>query len=124
MKRLLSVLLASLAFPVAAQDYPAKIVRIIVPFPAGGSTDVLARMVAQRLNESHGQIFIVENRPGATGTIAGAFVAKSAPDGYNLIMHSVSTYIAGYLYRKPGYDAANAFTPIINCVVNPFILVS
>ena len=124
MKCLLSVLLALLAFPVAAQDYPSKIVRIIVPFPAGGSTDVLARMVAQRLNESHGQNFIVEDRPGATGTIAGAFVAKSPPDGYTLIMHSVSTYTAGYLYRKLSYDAARAFAPIINCVVNPFILVS
>jgi tripartite-type tricarboxylate transporter receptor subunit TctC len=124
MKRMLSVLLALLAFPVAAQNYPGKIVKIIVPFPAGGSTDVLARMVAQRLNESHGQIFIAENRPGATGTIAGAFVAKSPPDGYTLIMHSVSTYTAGYLYRKLSYDAARAFAPIINCVVNPFILVS
>ena len=124
MKHLLSVLLALPAFPVAAQEYPAKIVRIIVPFPAGGSTDVLARMAAQKLNESHGQIFIVEDRPGATGTIAGAFVAKSAPDGYTLIMHSMSTYTAGYLYRKLSYDAASAFAPIINCTVNPFYLVS
>ena len=124
MKRLLSVLLALLAFPVVAQDYPSKIVRVIVPFPAGGSTDVLARMVAQRLNESHGQMFIVEDRPGATGTIAGAFVAKSPADGYTLIMHSMSTYTAGYLYRKLSYDAARAFAPIINCTVNPFILVS
>lgn len=124
MKRLLSVLLALLAFPVAAQNYPAKTVRIIVPFPAGGSTDVLARMVAQRLNDSHGQLFIVEDRPGATGTIAGAFVAKSPPDGYTLIMHSMSTYTAGYLYRKLSYDAATAFAPIVNCTVNPFYLVS
>ena len=80
MKRLIGVVLALLAFPVAAQDYPSKTARIVVPFPAGGSTDVLARMVAQKLNESYGQLFIVENRPGATGTIAGAFVAKSAPD--------------------------------------------
>ena len=124
MKHLLRMLLAALAFPVAAQDYPAKTVRIIVPFPAGGSTDVLARMAAQRLNESHGQMFIVENRPGATGTIAGAFVAKSPPDGYTLIMHSVSTYTAGYLYRKLSYDGVKAFAPIINCTVNPFYLVS
>jgi tripartite-type tricarboxylate transporter receptor subunit TctC len=124
MKRLLSVLLTLLIFPVAAQDYPSKVVRIIVPFPAGGSTDVLARMVAQKLNEIHGQNFIVENRPGATGTIASAFVAKSAPDGYTLIMHSLSTYTAGYLYRKLSYDAATAFAPIVNCVVNPFYLVS
>ena len=124
MKRLLSVLLALLAFPVAAQNYPAKIVRTIVPFPAGGSTDVLARMLAQRLNASHGQLFIVEDRPGATGTIAGAFVAKSPPDGYTLIMHSMSTYTAGYLYRKLSYDAATAFAPIVNCTVNPFYLLS
>ena len=120
----LPVLLAMLACPVAAQDYPAKVVRIIVPFPAGGSTDILARMAAQKLNESHGQNFIVENRAGATGTIASAFVAKSPADGYTLIMHSVSTYMAGYLYRKLPYDAATAFAPIINCTVNPFILVS
>lgn len=120
----LAALLAWLACPVAAQDYPAKVVRIIVPFPAGGSTDILARMAAQKLNESRGQNFIVENRAGATGTIASAFVAKSPADGYTLIMHSVSTYMAGYLYRKLPYDAATAFAPIINCTVNPFILVS
>ncbi len=124
MKRSLCVLLALLAFPVAAQNYPAKTVRTIVPFPAGGSTDVLARMVSQRLNESYGQLFIVEDRPGATGTIAGALVAKSPPDGYTLIMHSMSTYTAGYLYRKLSYDAATAFAPIVNCTVNPFYLLS
>jgi tripartite-type tricarboxylate transporter receptor subunit TctC len=124
MKRLLSLLLAFLAFPVAAQTYPSKTVRIVVPFPAGGSTDVLARMVAENLNKSQGQLFIVDDRPGATGTIAGAMVANSAPDGYTLIMHSVSTYTAGYLYRKLSYDAAKAFAPIVNLSVNPFIVVS
>ncbi|HEV7390264.1 MAG TPA: tripartite tricarboxylate transporter substrate binding protein [Burkholderiales bacterium] len=124
MKRLLSVLLVLLAFPVAAQTYPSKTVRIVVPFPAGGSTDVLARVVAENLNKSHGQLLIVDNRPGATGTIGGALVASSAPDGYTLIMHSVSTYIAGFMYRKVSYDAARAFAPIINLSVNPFILVS
>lgn len=124
MRRLSSILLALLAFPVAAQNYPSKTVRTIVPFPAGGSTDVLARMISQKLNESYGQLFIVEDRPGATGTIAGALVAKSAPDGYTLIMHSMSTYTAGYLYRKLSYDAATAFAPIVNCTVNPFYLLS
>ena len=127
MKRLLCILPALpglFAGSILAQEYPAKIVRIVVPFPAGGSTDIIARMAAQKLNESRGQNFIVEDRPGATGTIASAFVAKSAPDGYTLIMHSVSTYMAGYLYRNLSYDAAKAFAPVINCVVNPFIVAS
>jgi len=124
MKRLLCVLLTALAFPAVAQDYPNKIAKIIVPFPAGGSTDVEARMIAQRLNETYGQLFIVEDRPGATGTIAAAFVAKSPADGYTLILHSMSTYTAGYLYRKLSYDAATAFAPIINCTVYPFYLLS
>jgi tripartite-type tricarboxylate transporter receptor subunit TctC len=124
MKRLLSVVLALFALPIAAQDYPGKTVRVIVPFPAGGSTDVLARMVAENLNKTQRPLFIVEDRPGATGTIAGALVAGSPPDGYTLIMHSMSTYTAGYLYRKLRYDAARAFAPIINLSVNPFILVS
>jgi tripartite-type tricarboxylate transporter receptor subunit TctC len=124
MKRLLSVLLALLAFPVAAQDYPNKIVKIIVPFAAGGSTDVEARLIAQKLNDIHGQLFVVEDRPGATGTIAAALVAKSPPDGYTLIMHSMSTYTAGFEYRNLSYDPEKAFAPIINCTLYPFYLVS
>src|SRR5262249_51958551 len=124
MKRLLGVLLCLLAVPVAGQAYPSRPVRIIVPFAAGGSTDVLSRLAAQKLNETRGYNTIVDNRPGATGTIAAAVVAKSPPDGYTLIMHSVSTYIAGYLYHKLSYDAATAFAPIINCAVNPFYLLS
>ncbi len=120
----LNTLVTLTALPVAAQEYPNRLVRIVVPFPAGGSTDVLARIVAQKLNETPGQNVIVEDRPGATGTIAGAFVAKSAADGYTLIMHSASTYTAGFLYRKLSYDAGTAFAPIINCVVNPFYLVA
>jgi tripartite-type tricarboxylate transporter receptor subunit TctC len=110
--------------PAAAQEYPSKLVRIVVPFPAGGSTDVVSRMLAQRLTETLGQSFIVENRPGATGTIASAFVAKSPPDGHTLIMHSSSSYTAGFLYRKLSYDAATAFAPIIRCAVGGLLLVS
>ena len=124
MKRVMAALLATLALPAAAQSYPAKTVRIVVPFPAGGSTDILARVAAENLNKSYGQLFIVDNRPGATGTIGGAIVASSVPDGYTLIMHSVSTYIAAFLYRKISYDAARAFTPVVNLSVNPFLLVS
>jgi len=124
MTRVLFVVLLSGALQAAAQTYPGKTVRIVVPFPAGGSTDVLARMSAEHLNKTHGQLFIVDNRPGATGTIASALVANSAPDGYTLLMHSVSTYIAGYMYKKVSYDPAKAFAPIVNLSVNPFILVS
>jgi tripartite-type tricarboxylate transporter receptor subunit TctC len=120
----LLALAASLAPNAVAQDYPAKVVRIVVPFPAGGSTDVLARLVAQKLTESYGQNFIVENRPGATGTIAGAFVAKSAADGYTLIMHSSSSYTSGFLYRKISYDAGRAFTPVIRCAISGLYITS
>jgi tripartite-type tricarboxylate transporter receptor subunit TctC len=99
-------------------------VRIVVPFAAGGSTDAIARVLGQKLNQSLGQNFIVENRPGATGTIAGAFVAKSAPDGYTLLLHSTSSYIAPFVYSKPPYDGARAFTPVIRCVISGLSLVS
>ncbi len=121
---MLAAQLSPLAMSAVAQEYPAKVVRTIVPFPAGGSTDVLARLVAQRLAETYGQNFLVENRPGATGTIGGAFVAKSAADGYTLIMHSSSTYTAGFLYRKLSYDAASAFAPIIRCAISGLYIVS
>jgi tripartite-type tricarboxylate transporter receptor subunit TctC len=126
-KRLRSVLpalLAPLALSAAAQDYPAKVVRIVVPFPAGGQSDILARLIGQKLTQSMGQNFIVENRPGATGTIAGAVVAKSAADGYTLIMHSSSSYTAGFLYSKLPYDGARAFTPVIRCMISGLYLVS
>ncbi len=124
MKRWLMILAAALVFPAAAQNYPGKMVRIIGPFAAGGGNDVLARMLAQKLNESHGQFFMVENRGGATGTIGAALVAKSPPDGYTLILHSTSTYIAGYLYRSVPYDPVKSFAPVINCVIYPFYLVA
>lgn len=120
----LAALLAPLALTAAAQDYPAKVVKIVVPFPAGGSTDVLSRLVAQKLTQAHGQNFIVDNRPGATGTIAGAIVAKSPPDGYTLMMHSSSSYTAGFLYSKLPYDAARAFTPVIRCAISGLYMVS
>lgn len=124
MKRLLTIVLMSLALPAAAQNYPNKVVRIIGPFSAGAGSDILARLLAQKLNETYGQFFIVENRAGATGTIGAAFVAKAPPDGYSLILHSSSTYIAGYLYRSVPYDPVKSFAPIINCVKYPFFIVA
>ena len=117
-------LLLTFAAGACAQDYPVKLVRMIVPFPAGGSTDVLARMVSQKLGETYRQNFFVDNRPGATGTIAAAFVAQSAPDGHTLIMHSSSSYTAGFLYRKLSYDAGRAFTPVIRGTLSGLYIVS
>lgn len=123
-RTVLLALLAPLAWTAAAQDYPARTVRIVVPFPAGGSTDILSRLIVQKLSQVHGPKFIVENRPGATGTIAGAFVAKSAPDGYTLLMHSSSSYVAGFVYSKLPYDGAHAFTPVIRCSLSGLSVVS
>jgi tripartite-type tricarboxylate transporter receptor subunit TctC len=124
MKRSLIILMVALALPVAAQNYPTRVVRIIGPFAAGGGIDVLARMLAQKLNESYGQFFMVENKAGATGTMGAALVAKSPPDGYTLILHSSSTYIAPYLYRSVPYDAVKSFAPVVNCVMYPFYIVA
>lgn len=124
LRGMLPALLSAFAANAAAQEYPARLVRIVVPFAAGGSTDIIARLVAQKLTPLMGQNFLVENRLGATGTIAGAIVAKSAPDGYTLIMHSSSSYMAGFFYSKLPYDGPRAFTPVIRCVISGLYLVS
>src|SRR5687767_156067 len=101
---LLPALVANAAY---AQDFPAKPIRIIVPFPAGAATDSLARTVAADMNKAWGQPVIVENRSGATGTIGSSYVSKSPPDGYTLLMATTSTHsIAPNLYKVAPYDAA------------------
>jgi tripartite-type tricarboxylate transporter receptor subunit TctC len=97
-----------------AQSYPAKPVHLVVPFPAGGNTDIYARAMAQKLGELLGQRVVIDNRPGAGGSIGGDFVARAAPDGYTLIAGTTSTFgIGPNLYRKPPYDPVRDFAPVI-----------
>jgi tripartite-type tricarboxylate transporter receptor subunit TctC len=103
--------------------YPAHPVRVVVPFPAGGTTDILARAVAQRFTEAFGQPFIVDNRPGAGGNIGAELVAKSAPDGYTLVMGTVGTHaINPSLYTNMPYDHVKDFTPVFLVAGVPNVL--
>ena len=107
-----------------AQAYPTKPVRLVVPFPPGGSTDIVARIVAQKLGERIGQPIVVENRGGAGGTIGTDAVAKAAPDGYVLGFASTSTHaVAPAVYAKLGYDPVKDFAPISLVAVTPYLLV-
>jgi tripartite-type tricarboxylate transporter receptor subunit TctC len=107
-----------------APAYPAKPVRIVVGFAAGGGTDVAARIAAQKLGESLGQSFVVDNRPGASGTIAAEIVAKSQPDGYTLIVGTQTNFaVAPAMYGKVGYDPARDFAPIAVFATSPLLLV-
>jgi tripartite-type tricarboxylate transporter receptor subunit TctC len=111
---LLAIALAGgVSLPALAQNYPAKPIRLMVGFAPGGGTDIVARVLAQKLSETWGQQVVVENRAGATGTIAADFVAKSAPDGYTLLMgHVNSNAIAPTLFKKLPYDAVKDFASV------------
>lgn len=108
----------------AAQAYPAKPVRIVIGLSAGGGTDVLTRIIAARLTESWGQNVVVENRPGASGFIAGELVAKSPPDGYTLIMGAQSGLaVAPALYGRAPYDTLKDFSPITLVGSTPLLMI-
>ena len=111
------------AFAAAADSYPSKVVRIVVPFAAGGSTDLLARSIAQRLNEAWKQPVIVENRPGGGGVVGSDHVAKAPPDGYTLALGTVTTHaVAASLYRKLPYDPLRDFAPVTEIAFIPQLL--
>jgi tripartite-type tricarboxylate transporter receptor subunit TctC len=108
----------------AAQAYPAKPIRLMVPFPPGGSTDIVARIVAQKLSAQLGQPVVVENRGGAGGTIGATVVAKAAPDGYSLLVGTTSTHVvAPSVYAKLEYDPVKDFAPVSLMAVTPYLLV-
>lgn len=106
-----------------AQDYPVKPIRLVVGFTTGGISDVLARLVAQKLTESLGQQMIVENRPGASGMIANERVAKSPPDGYTLLIIGGSSAILPALRAKMSYDLERDLAPVSLLAISPFVLV-
>jgi tripartite-type tricarboxylate transporter receptor subunit TctC len=115
---------SALAGPARAAGYPERIIKLIVPFAAGGPVDVMARLVAQHLSAKFGQSVIVENRPGAGGTIAAKMVAASEPDGYTLYFASAgSLAISPSLYKNLGYDPIAAFAPVALVANHPQAMV-
>ncbi|PIM51661.1 MFS transporter [Roseateles chitinivorans] len=114
---------ALVAAPAFAQPWPAKPVTLVVPFPAGGTTDVLARALAEKLQQSLGQPVIVESRPGAGATLGADYVAKARPDGYTLLIGAVHHTIASSVYKKLPYDFQKDFVPITGLALVPNVLV-
>ena len=119
-----AALVLAQAAPAAAQAYPTRPIRMIVPVPPGGGADFVARSYASRLGEALGQQVVVDNRGGAAGIIAMEATAKAAPDGYTIIQTNVSTIsINPYMYAKLPYDAEKGFAPLSICTLNPLVLV-
>jgi tripartite-type tricarboxylate transporter receptor subunit TctC len=119
-----SLLLCAAVGSVVAQNYPTRAVRLVVPFPAGaGVNDILARLVAQKLTDSLGQQIVVDNRPGASGIIGTDIVAKAQPDGYTMLIMSVSFASNPSLYKKLPYDTEKDLAPVTLISSGPLVLV-
>jgi len=119
---LLSCMLGITATAALAQAYPNKPIKLIVPFAPGGFTDVVARILGQKLSISLGQPFVIENKAGAGSTIGTDFVAKAAPDGYTLVMVSTTHVISPAIYAKLPYDPIKSFTPVSKLVDSAYVL--
>jgi tripartite-type tricarboxylate transporter receptor subunit TctC len=111
------------AGPAQAQNFPNRAVRVVVPFSAGGAADVPGRILTQRLGEALGQQVVVDNRPGAGSTIGAESVAKSPPDGYNLLMISNTHFVSAALYKKLAYDSVTDFAPVTQVTSAPNVIV-
>jgi len=124
--RIITLIIAavSIAGPAAAQQYPARPVRMLIGFPPGGGTDIVGRIVAQKLSEGLGQAIVVENRGGASGQIAAELLSKAAPDGYTMMMvHIAAASILPSLYPRLPYDPVRDFAPITLAAIGPNLLV-
>ena len=118
-----SAVFAVAAIPASAQSWPAKPIRVMVPFPPGGSTDIVARIIASKLEKPLGQAMVIENRGGAGGTIGAGVGAKAAPDGYFLTFGSTSTHaVAPSVFQRLEYDPVKDFAPISLVAVTPYLL--
>ena len=124
MRKILLIGLSCFATATAAQPYPGKPIRLMVPFPPGGSTDIVARIVAQKLAQQLGQGVVIENRGGAGGSLGTAVVAKAPADGYTLTVGTTSTHVvAPSVFQKLEYDPVKDFAPISLIAVTPYLLV-
>jgi tripartite-type tricarboxylate transporter receptor subunit TctC len=119
-----AVVLSAAPGTVMAQQYPSKPVKLIIPFPPSGATDVIGRALGQKLTESLGQPIVVENKPGAGSTIGADLVAKAAPDGYTLLLASGSIAISANLYKKLPFNPAKSFAPVSLVGHVPHVLVA
>lgn len=106
----------------AAQDYPTRPIRFVVPFPPGGGADTLARVLGQKLGEAWGEQVVIDNRPGAGGNISAEIAAKAAPDGYTIFQGNVAHAISASLYAKLNYDLVKDFSPVTQLASTPFVL--
>ena len=121
----LALACAALALPAAAQPYPAKTVTVVVPFTAGGSSDITARTVSAKLQEALGQGFVIDNKPGANGSLGGKFVANAPADGYTLFVGSIGVFaINPVLYKDLGYNPIKDFDLLSVAVRTPNALVT
>lgn len=116
--------LVMLSLPAPAQNYPTRPIRLISPFAAGGANDVLARAIGLKLGDRLGAPVVIENRPGAGAVLGLVAAARSAPDGYTLVLSGSTLAVTGTLYKKPPFDAAKDFAPVALVVHYPFLLVA
>ena len=114
-----AVVLVAVATHAIAQPYPARAIRLVIPFAPGGFVDVPGRVLAQRLTDALGQAVVVENRSGAGSTIGADHVAKSKPDGHTLLMTSTTHVISANLYRALPYDSLRDFAPVMKLTEEP-----
>jgi tripartite-type tricarboxylate transporter receptor subunit TctC len=119
-----AALVALAALPLAAQDWPNKTVKMIVPFPPGGGTDTVARPLAAKLSQILGQQFVIENRGGAGGTIGAAMAAKAPADGYTVLLYSVHGAVAASAFKNLSYDLERDLVPVTTAAIFPDVLVA